>query len=268
MFLFRKKGKKREYIPVDIVQNLSSKGMSEQEIVAVLRRQGFSPYQIERAISTALKSAVNELSQKSTREFKPPEKIVPGEMIKERVEPVKLSAPPKTPFEAYPPREEKRVPEFYTLPPQQQGQSFPELPPKEEKNEQEFTFQESQDKVFEKPPMPGPREELPEITLEEIIEGIVAEKWSHFEEVVGELRKADEELRKKIEKLENEILEINKNMKKREETFINKLEEHGEHVATIEARIGSIEKVFKDFLPELTENIKLLKETIEKERKI
>ncbi len=288
MFLFKKKTKpKKETIPVDFVKSLSSKGLSEQEIVAVLRKYGYSPYQIERALSLALKETVSG--------FNPPEKVVPGEMIKERVEPKKLPAPPeplqplneKTPvkeeFYTMEPKKEEHV-ERSNLPapptpspvPSQPTQPAPSPQPPmlpssqgeslspSEPSEPEFTFEESPEEVFEKPEEPGPREEMPEITLEEIIEGIVEEKWAGFEETVSELRKTDEELRREIEKLKDEIEKIKESMKKSEESLIEKLEEHGEHVETIEARIGSIEKVFKEFIPELTENIKLLKEAIEK----
>ncbi len=293
MFLFKKPKPKKQEIPVDMVKSLSQKGLSEHEIVAVLRKYGYSPYQIERALSTALKDTVAE--------FNPPEKIVPGKMIKERVEPKRLPAPPEPLEPLDKPREEfytveqpqqieqpvvqkpvenpapQTVPKPTPAPqpvPQQiyQPQQMPNVPSSpveeaqtdEEEKTPEFTFEENPLEEFEKPPEPGPREEMPEITLEEIIESIVAEKWAGFEETVDELRKADSELRKEIEELRKEIDNIKESMKKSEETLTEKLEEHGEHVESIEARIGSIEKIFKEFIPELTENIRLLKEAVEK----
>jgi len=282
MFLLEKrKSRKEEEIPVERVKELSSRGLSEHEIVSVLRKQGYSPYQIERAISSTLKNTVSE--------FSTPEKIVPGKMIREKIEPIRFSAPPQFPMEEYPPKE-KKMPEFYTVQsPSFEQEGFPlaetqkeekdELMPssiyaeesasKNEKNLPEFTFEESPQEIFEKPEMPSPEEggeEAPEITIEEIVEGIVTEKWQHFEEIVTQLKNADNEIRKEVAKLKEEVESIKNSMRKSEETLAGKLEEHGEHVATIEARISSIERVFKEFLPELTENIKLLKEVIEKRK--
>jgi len=49
--------------------------------------------------------------------------------------------------------------------------------------------------------------------------------------------------------------------------LISKLEEFGGSMENIEGRIGSIEKVFKDFLPDLTQNVKIMSELVEKMEK-
>ena len=58
-------------------------------------------------------------------------------------------------------------------------------------------------------------------------------------------------------------------MTEKDRNMISKLDEFGDSVDGIEGRIGSIERVFKDFLPELTTNIKSMSnlvETIKKEK--
>ena len=60
------------------------------------------------------------------------------------------------------------------------------------------------------------------------------------------------------------VVELEKSLQTREVGFTSKLEEFGGSVENIEGRIGSIEKVFKEFLPELTSNIKTMSDLVEK----
>ncbi|HIQ50083.1 MAG TPA: hypothetical protein EYH56_02725 [Nanoarchaeota archaeon] len=265
MFLFGKKPKKKieKGIPIDMVRNLASKGMSDQEIVAVLRKQGYSPYEIERALSLALKSTItqNTPSQISTPQSPAPQEKIP------------IPKPPEQPFSPKPfpspPSQQPEIPEFHTVPyPEQKEESqpiftFEKTPffpsPKEETQEISQELKE-----IESSPLQTP---TPEITLEEIIEGIIADKWTKFEEIIERLRKRDDELQKQIIDIRKELDSIKDAMRKSEENFLTKLEEHSEHVASIEAKIGSIEKVFKEFLPELTESMRLITEALEKSKK-
>ena len=106
-----------------------------------------------------------------------------------------------------------------------------------------------------------------EITVEEIVEGIVAEKWEEFEDRLGNFEKKDIQIQGQIDDLRKKMDEIDKSIKDREQTLVSKLGEFGGSMDTIEGRIGSIEKVFKDFLPQLTENIKAMSNIVEKHTK-
>ena len=71
--------------------------------------------------------------------------------------------------------------------------------------------------------------------------------------------------------LESEIADMRKSIREfkgslstKDEGLITKLDEFSGSVDNIEGRIGSIEKVFKDFLPELTQNIKSMSDLVEK----
>lgn len=283
MLIFGKKPKKRseKEIPVDMVRNLASKGMSEPEIVSVLRKQGYSPYEIERAISIALKSTVmgNPASQTQMQQFPAPSptpmpRFLSVEQQRPRAQmqqyPVESeeTSQLRTPEQAFSPQpQERAVPEFHTVP----------FPTQKEESEPMFTFEKSPILFSPKEEKPNVGEEfremeeshgeMPDITLEEIIEGIIADKWTSFEETIERLRRRDDELQKQIIDIRKEIDSIKDAMRKSEESFMTKLEEHSEQVANIEAKIGSIEKVFKEFLPELTESMRLITETLEKTKK-
>ncbi len=227
----------QEYIPTDIVQKMASQGMPEPEIISQLRAQGFSPMQIDRALSQAIKSAVS-LPQKQPQQYPPqfqlpqqpargapPERIVPGQSL----EPLKLSQAP--PFDFSP-------------------------------QQQEFTFEETPQEFVETQQIP--QESGPEITLEEVIEGIVADRWSTFENRLNGFDQRDQQLEQRIEDLRKQADETRSLLNKSEQTFVGKLDEFGEHVTGIESRIGSIEKAFKDFLPELTENVRTMAEIVDR----
>lgn len=75
------------------------------------------------------------------------------------------------------------------------------------------------------------------------------------------------QLQQQVDSLRKETDDIKKLLKGSEQTFVGKLEDYGEHVTGIESRIGSIERVFRDFLPELTENIRVMSSMVEKVKK-
>lgn len=239
MFPFSR-GKKEEakkvYIPVDLVLRFCDQGLSEPEIIARLEQQGFPPEHIDKALRIALKEKVisgalptpMEMTQEAPEA---PSPIPFGEM--------------ETPIGPSPMGEVTRRPMPMGYPPEKIVQ--PEQP------QQEIERSESQPAT--------------EITVEEIIEAIVEERWKDFENRLEEFEKRDFQLQNQIEELRKKLNSFEAILGEKEKTLLNKLEEFGESVTGIEGRIGSIERVFKDFLPELTTNIKTMSDLVEKMKK-
>ncbi|MFQ6021044.1 MAG: hypothetical protein ACE5J4_03480 [Candidatus Aenigmatarchaeota archaeon] len=248
MPLFGKKVKKvkRIYIPVDLVQKYASQGLSESQIISRLEAQGFEPERIQKAIRIALSKEIK--GEVPTRVVKGPTPMgeipfkAPGEVPTYEKHKV-----PRHPRMGYPP--ERVIP-----PGRPQPTRFAEAP------ETHLTFERRPPQVFEEPAMG-------EITVEEIVEGIVAEKWEEFEERLSNFEKRDLQLQGQIEDIRKKITEIEKKMKEKEQTLLSRFGEFGESMDSIEGRIGSIERIFKDFIPELTENIKIMSEIVEKTKK-
>jgi uncharacterized protein YukE len=92
------------FVPVDRVKELSARGLSELEIIDTLRREGFSPKEIDDAITQVIKSAITpkEVSEPKPKEE---EKLLPtlSEIEKEKREVV-----PEIP--------ETSLPEHYAYP--------------------------------------------------------------------------------------------------------------------------------------------------------
>ncbi len=222
-----------QFVPTELVQRLAGQGLSEPEIINQLRSQGFSPSQIDSALSQALKTAVAPQQIQLPQQPQlgaPPERIVAGPAVRSVLEPLTLPSAPN-----------------YT------------------EQQPEFTFEETPQEFAETPEMP--KETGPEITLEEIIEGVVAERWGAFEERLNHFDEVDRAFQQQLEELRKQLDSVRSAVKQSEQTFIEKLEEFGGHVGGIEARIGSIEKAFKDFLPELTDNVRSMAEIVERMKK-
>lgn len=55
-------------VPTDRVRELSNKGFSELEVIDVLRKEGYSPEEIDRALSSSLRSGITSLPQQQTKQ--------------------------------------------------------------------------------------------------------------------------------------------------------------------------------------------------------
>lgn len=113
---------------------------------------------------------------------------------------------------------------------------------------------------------PGIDEEdfAPELAIEELVEGVVNEKWEIFESELKKIRAEQETFTRKIKQIENLAASTMK------ETKANALEkkfgELDDKIGEIEARINGVEKAFKQFLPSLTDNIRSLSRMVREVR--
>ena len=249
-----------DYIPVDLVQIYAKQGMSDSEIAARLQAQGFSAMQIDRAIKMALRSEVT----------RPTAPMPVRPMPIRQMEPERLSmGPPPMPREMRePPRGvprpqgpviERRPQTPYGVPPERFVQREPR-PVMMREPPSEMMVQEGHFR-------PSPLSRVGEITVEEIVEGIVDEKWDELEDKLQMFEKRNLQLQSQIDDVRKKIGELEKSIKDREQTLVSKFDEFGESMSTIEGRIGGIEKVFREVLPDLSENIKVMSDIVEKMKK-
>lgn len=101
----------------------------------------------------------------------------------------------------------------------------------------------------------------PEIVIEEIVEGVVEEKWGKFKQQIEKMEESIEVLRTEIKEKSMITKKAEPNKEQEEAIFdlSTKLED-------IEARVGGLEKAFKQFLPSLTRNIESLSTMIHEMR--
>lgn len=243
-FLKKKPPASPAFVPIDLVQRMAAAGMPEPIIAAQLRARGFSPPQIETALREALKVEVGRPSGEGP--IGPPAEERPPEMPP--VPPVEL--PPVARPPAYPAPVAAPVPRQLGIPPERVTTP---LPP-----------QAQTVMTFERPAVERLREAPAEITLEEVVEGIVADRWSEFEDRLSDFEKRDIQLQAQIQDLKKSINELESRLKAKESDMVTHLEGMTESMTGIEGRIGSIEKVFKDFIPQITESARTMADIVEK----
>ncbi len=263
VFPFMKKKpqeQQKNYIPVNLVQRYASQGMPEGRIIEELRKQGFSPSQVDSALRSVLKRQVSQPIREA-----PPQRAPVREMNKEEFPSMQMGRG-VAPMPAQRPMPERRPPQqrapeqpVQRGPPQQMPQPRPEqrqaLPIQEQPQIQIPSRPEPSTYTFEEPEkMIGPG--LEDITLEEIIEGIVAEKWNDFEDKLANFEERDLQLQEQIGEIRNSIKEVEKLVISKEQNLVGQFDEFGGSMTDIQGRIGSIEKVFKEFVPELTEALR------------
>jgi len=105
MALFSKKKEKklgRGFIPIDRVRELSSRGFTEPEMIDVLRNEGFSPEEIDRAFTQALRAGIaNKPKETETKSELPTiEQLIPEKKKEPELE-VPESSVPQEYYEQY-----------------------------------------------------------------------------------------------------------------------------------------------------------------------
>jgi|GEM_PF-4677136 len=147
--------------------------------------------------------------------------------------------------------------------PPMQLPSAPGFAPKAEK--QEYTFEEKPEEVAPTPEVPSISPT--EITLEEVIEGIIAEKFTFLEERFSDFDKKDLQLEQEIEGLRARIEELELALKEREKTLDEKFDNTMAKMEAIEGKLGATQKIFSETLPELTSKVRMINESIEQIKK-
>ncbi len=180
-------------VPIEEIQELTAKGMSDRDVIKKLKGEGYSYDSIEKAMLQAVKEGVGEE-----------------------------------------PRQEQSQP-F-----EQPGQ------------EQEFTEQMPELGLSEVDTLGDVV--APEVIVEELVEGVVEDKLHNFEE---RLARIEEEIPKLYARVKHTQMPVQQDIG--EDTHI---EEMTSQIEDIEARIGGLERAFKQFLPALTKNIEALSSMI------
>ncbi|MFH1229580.1 MAG: hypothetical protein V1678_04110 [Candidatus Aenigmatarchaeota archaeon] len=232
---------KKVYIPVDLVLSYAAQGFSESEIFTRLQSQGFEADHIDRAIKIALKERVTASPGMNMNQTQP-----------------SLPQPSSTDFYGASPEPtvSRRPPAPLGYPPERIVSQEEARAPTLDDMKSSFTFEP---KNVQEPQSP-----VEEITVEELIEGIVTERWRDFEERLIDFEKRDMQLQAQVDDLRKRFKEIDVSLSEKEKGLGGKMDEFGGSMENIEGRIGSIERVFREVLPELTGNIKTMTDFVEK----
>lgn len=208
-------------IPTEEVRKMRESGKSDKEIIAELKNKGYPFQAVEKAMLEVLKSGVDSKRGSSS-------------LIQERPH----GPPPglDSEFEPSPLRERPSLHEPRRLPTREELMPRPALP-----TNQNVSLEMQS----------GPVD-----LIEEIVEGVVEEKFESLDTRFGSIQKEHEKLKESIENLKNIFASsIQKRDTMIEETKVefDKLKEKFEDIAI---KCNALERAFKQFLPDLTEKVR------------
>ncbi len=202
MGLFHKAPKENDEIPIDEVQKMTKRGMSDKDIIKHLKSKGYSYEAIESAMLKAVKDNVNdEPAQRMQTES--------------------------------PAMDNMFEPQDFSFSDMMQPE-MPELPPEDM--------------------------QAPEIMLEELVEGIVSDKWRKFDDQMKKMDENFDRMRAEIKQFELKLDQSKKESPSRDLDI--RMADISDQLEDLEARVGGLEKAFKQFLPSLTRNIEALSRMI------
>ncbi len=206
---------KRVFIPLDLAKKLAGEGKNEGEIIEELKKRGFTPFQIDNALKAALKDAVVPKRPYVSSLPQPQEK---SPMVEPET-PVEVAGVEK-PSEGYPP-EKILVPEKLSplAPP---GERPPEM--KEETK-----------------PSSG------EVTVEELVESVVEERWAGMAEKIGAFLNKEEQISSELKTLRESIEDVSKAEKATDSALAQQIDQFSSDHGKLETRLRALEKAFKEF---------------------
>lgn len=221
-------------VPIDLIQKYASQGMTEPEIFSTLQNQGFSPPAIDRAMNMALKSQVTGGSMPQTPSMEiggpmpPPIEEFPQmyrQQGQERTEfalaqPSQMVMPTRRPMQG----QQMQGPPMPRQAMQGMREGYPPEMIRQPSREPMYVPSSPQEFAFEERPEQVEVPNAGEITLEEVIEGIVTDKWVEFESRLSNFEKKDLQLENQIEDIRKKVDEEDKKLKERERDLIDRFE--------------------------------------------
>jgi DNA-binding transcriptional MerR regulator len=96
--------------------------------------------------------------------------------------------------------------------------------------------------------------------MEELIEGVIDDKWNKFHDKMDKLEENFDKIKAEIKQWEIRQEQNRRDSPTREIEL--RISELSEQLEDIDARVGGLEKAFKQFLPALTRNIESLSQLI------
>ncbi len=99
-----------------------------------------------------------------------------------------------------------------------------------------------------------------DVIIEELIEGVVEEKWEKFEDRIVRIEESLEHLNAQLRQYDAKIGQKSQELPAAEDEA--RIAEVANRLEDLDARVGGLEKAFKQFLPSLTRNIESLSHMI------
>ncbi len=297
----KKGGEEPKAAPKERVMELSSRGLSEPEIISSLRKEGYSPSDVDSAMKEALKSEAGRPGMRPRFPEErgiPPEELLPGEepLPGERLlpgeaaeRPLARPAGPPEPEEKMPghremerplrPEEIEGVPRLPQIPGEEKL-APPEAPAglPEEEGEEELT----RSRPFTPSALEPPGEEIPRLQpryssreqriaeirdrkrrqIMELTEELVEEKWVEVEDRIKDIEIRFKELEAKISGVEERMGKMKWEKGEEVKTIKENIDSYRDSMGEMNSKMESLEKAVKSSLSPMMESMRSLSDTI------
>lgn len=247
------------FAPIDRVREMASRGFSEPEMIDILRRDGFSADEVDKALTQALRIGVTGEQPQQQQQWQPVYQQQPQQQNQQFQWPSQQQVPPAQ--QQQPQQQQYQQPEPQ---PQRQQGSMGGLPTLESLEIQ--PQQETMPQI--------PETSLPEgyysqqYASEEYIDYLVQQRVAEVTEKVQDFQKRYTDLQKKIEELSAELRSASAaKTGANQGQVMAKMDSFAETVSDVDNRLSGLEKAFKETLPALIDSVRALSDLVQKVRR-
>lgn len=100
--------------------------------------------------------------------------------------------------------------------------------------------------------------------IEEVVEAVVEEKWRQLEFRIDSVEKRFDAVNERLHDIDLQMRTLKESGNVASGGIEGKLEQYHENLGQIDARIGSIEKAFKETLPSMIESVRAVNDSLQK----
>ncbi|MEM5828347.1 MAG: hypothetical protein QW197_02485 [Candidatus Aenigmatarchaeota archaeon] len=215
-------------IPVEKVKNMLNRGFSEIEIIDQLRKEGYSPEEIDKALT----QAVTEIKS-----------------VKQTIE------TPQTQQ-----TQTLAQPSFQANTLQSYSQAFQSQPQPQ--------IQQIQPQPVQNVPKETTQSELLEnidyVSLEEYINYLIRERINELNKRLIEVNLKFKEMEEKILAIKEEVEKVTKENKEDFSKILNEIRLNRDNINDLAIKVDTLNKTLKELLPSLVESVRLLGEIVQK----
>lgn len=242
--------KGRGYVPSDRIRELMGRGFSEIDTIDVLRREGFSPDEIDQGLEQVIKEGAVGRPAPSMGPQTPADILATdrtqgsdffslGQAYEQSQAPTPTFPPRKAAAAAEPSGEKFRLPTIEEL----SGRT------------------KTEDLAV--PETSLPNEYYEGYPTEEYIDYVIQEHMSEVNQRIDGFAVRNKELENRIIELNERLKEASKVRSGEQQQIISKIDSFAETVNDVNMRTASLEKAFKETLPALIESVRALSDLVQ-----
>ncbi len=268
-------------IPTDKVLFMRQQGLSNNQIVASLQREGFQSHQIFDAMNQAdIKGGVNAMQINNPQEVPnpenpmaqlPPTDLNPGMDLSQNQD-YQATAPLGAPNMGQNIPQQEMQQDMGQIPQQGMQQDMGQVPPQEMQQDmgQGIPPQGMPQNMGQGiPPQGIPTymgENMPPLgqepiseglneKIEEIAEAIIDEKWEDLIKNVQKIVEWKNSAETKLTQVEQEVTDLKSNFDNLHKAIVSKIGDYDKNILAVGTEIKAMEKVFQKVLPTFTDNV-------------